>query len=749
MLKKRICAVVACVSFVFIITGCSNNNDHPDTGFVKTIGGEGDVAGKFISPESIAVDKSGNLYIVDSFNDRIQKFNSEGIQILSWGSSGVADGQFMGCRGIALDSTDHVYVTDVILHRVQKFDSSGNFITKWGSEGTGDGQFSAPFDIAADSSDHLYVVDSMNHRIQKFDSSGVFLGSFGTKGTRNGQFDEPAGIAIDREDTIYIGDGNNNRIQKFDRAMQFIDGWGQAGTGDGQFDIPYSIATDSIGNVYVVDIGNNRIQKFDSAGRFLGKAGREGVLEVEFQEPTDVAFDQTGNLYAVDNSNHRIQLLTQAIFSVPSAVASPIPGLATASTGAAPTASWMRDLASNTSRFSSTPLTLMAIPGTHDSATYGIDSSSDMADDGNVNGPEKVTDFTGKVSHWCHSTGWTPHWLCSAIDDVIDHDINPIATNIVKSVQAPWCKSQDQTILQQLNGGIRFLDLRVQGYNGGAFRIVHSMVSVSMNQVLDDIAAFCKQSESSREIIVVSLRNYKMTPDLDDKLISLIKTKLVNAQGESLLIPRSDLSTVTLNGIWSTPGRVMVFYADSPYDKSIVETHPELWFKNPGDGNAVDGPGTLVSYYPNTNTTVGLVEGLQGARNGFLANYGANSSKYFYVSQLIRTQDATAIVEGIGAKVFDVFGRKLGSVGRYLFKKGWKALHLPTVNLEGDLLGWGTDTNALMPSFFKAMGVRRQSGMLNIVIVDHYESVPTDIMPFDFVQEIISHNANRYYDDGN
>jgi len=64
-----------------------------------------------------------------------------------------------------------VYVADTGNNRIQKFDSNGNFITKWGSEGDGDGQFNHPFGLAIDSSGYVYVVDSYNHRIQVFAAS--------------------------------------------------------------------------------------------------------------------------------------------------------------------------------------------------------------------------------------------------------------------------------------------------------------------------------------------------------------------------------------------------------------------------------------------------------------------------------------------------------------------------------------------------------------------------------------------------
>ena len=82
--------------------------------------------------------------------------------------------------GVAVDSSGNVYVADTNNNRIQKFDSSGTFITKWGSSGTGDGQFEYPTGIAVDSSGNVYVADTDNHRIQKFDSNGTFLTKWGS-----------------------------------------------------------------------------------------------------------------------------------------------------------------------------------------------------------------------------------------------------------------------------------------------------------------------------------------------------------------------------------------------------------------------------------------------------------------------------------------------------------------------------------------------------------------------------------------
>jgi tripartite motif-containing protein 71 len=118
-------------------------------------------------------------------------------------------------HGIAVDASGNIYVADTLNHRIQKFDSSGNLVTKWGSEGTGDGQFISPIGVAVDTSDNVYVADSDNHRMQKFNSDGTFLAKWGSYGTGDGQFNYPTGVAVDASGNVYVADSSNDRIEKF------------------------------------------------------------------------------------------------------------------------------------------------------------------------------------------------------------------------------------------------------------------------------------------------------------------------------------------------------------------------------------------------------------------------------------------------------------------------------------------------------------------------------------------------------
>ena len=267
--------------------------------------GSGD--GQFNNPQGVAVDGSGNVYVADTYNNRVQKFSSSGVFLSKWGTQGSEDGQFKGPYGVAVDGSGNVYVADYGNGRVQKFSSSGVFLSKWGTQGSGDGQFNYPYGVAVDGSGNVYVADTYNSRVQKFSSSGVFLSKWGTYGSGDGQFSHPYGVAVDSLGNVYVSEQGNSRVQKFSSSGVFLSKCGTQGSEDGQFEGPYGVAFDGSGNVYVVDTGNHRVQKFSSSGVFLSKWGTYGSGDGQFSYPYGVAVDSAGNVYVAGTSNHRVQ----------------------------------------------------------------------------------------------------------------------------------------------------------------------------------------------------------------------------------------------------------------------------------------------------------------------------------------------------------------------------------------------------------------------------------------------------------
>ena len=215
------------------------------------------------------------IYVADSLNDRIQKFDADGNFLTTWGVYGTAgDGKFSRPGGVATDFAGNVYVVDAGNNRVQKFDSNGVFLSKLGAFGTANGQFNGPYGIVTDATGNVWVADSGNNRIQKFDSGGNFLlkvGGLG-QGTGNSQFRSPADVGVDTTGNVYVTDAFNHRVKKHDPNGAFLAAWGSQGTNNGQFNIPYGIEVDSSIGVLVSD-NNNRMQRFSTTGSFVSTTG--------------------------------------------------------------------------------------------------------------------------------------------------------------------------------------------------------------------------------------------------------------------------------------------------------------------------------------------------------------------------------------------------------------------------------------------------------------------------------------------
>jgi tripartite motif-containing protein 71 len=178
------------------------------------------------------------------------------------GSSGSANGQFDSPNGVATDSSGNVYVADLGNDRIQRFSPSGVFLGKWGSHGTGNGQFDMPEDVAVDSAGDVYVADLVNNRVQRFSSTGTFLGKWGTAGSGPGQFEQPVAVATDSQRNVYVVDVVNQRVQVFRPSGVFIKQWDGASAGGGALNGPTSIAVGVAGTIYVADAGNNRVEMF-------------------------------------------------------------------------------------------------------------------------------------------------------------------------------------------------------------------------------------------------------------------------------------------------------------------------------------------------------------------------------------------------------------------------------------------------------------------------------------------------------
>jgi tripartite motif-containing protein 71 len=268
---------------------------------------EGSGSNQFNHPEGSATDSSGNLWVDDKGNHRLQKFSPAGELIGSYGSAGKGEGQFENAWGIAINqSTNEVFVGDYVNDRISVFSNTGTFLRMFGTVGSGNGQLNGPVGLTLDSHGNVWVADDGNNRIEEFSSTGTYLSQFGKLGSGNGELKEPLSVAIG-EGELFVVDHGNNRIEEFSRTGGYLNQFGSEGTGNGQFKKPEGIAVDPMkGNLYVSDEGNERIEEFSPAGKFLTTFGTFGEGVGGLHGPTGLAVGSTGKIYIADQYNARI-----------------------------------------------------------------------------------------------------------------------------------------------------------------------------------------------------------------------------------------------------------------------------------------------------------------------------------------------------------------------------------------------------------------------------------------------------------
>ncbi|MBF0343616.1 MAG: VCBS repeat-containing protein [Nitrospirae bacterium] len=219
------------------------NTDTGSATAINSFGGSGSTTGMLNAPHGVAVDNVGNIYVADTDNHRIQKFDSSGNFISYWNNSGVGTSSkalgvlslnalnqandFFSPDGITIDSsgkTPFVYVTDLYSNQIIKYDTGGKVVTRWGGSGNEDGMFSQPSSIAVDNQGYVYVTDAQNNTIQKFTGKGEFISSQfissgNESGTADAKFDRPSGLAIDASGNLFVAEASASRIQKFTKAL--------------------------------------------------------------------------------------------------------------------------------------------------------------------------------------------------------------------------------------------------------------------------------------------------------------------------------------------------------------------------------------------------------------------------------------------------------------------------------------------------------------------------------------------------
>ena len=276
-----------------------------------TIGAAGATLGQFNQPRGVDVGPDGNVYVVDSGNNRVQVLTAQGEALYAFGEAGTGPGQFTEPWGIVVAPSGDVYVADTWNHRVQWFSATGEFKGMWGffTETGGDpeanpGGFWGPRDLALDDEGDLYVTDTGNKRIQRFSADGEFVTSYALGGETLG-FNEPVGLAADGEGGFYVADTWNRRIVHLGPDMTPVGEWPvESWEGESLMNKPYlAVGGDYI---YAADPEAYRILVFDRQGKIVLTFGRYGSDAAGLNLPTGLATDREGRLWVTDSTNHRL-----------------------------------------------------------------------------------------------------------------------------------------------------------------------------------------------------------------------------------------------------------------------------------------------------------------------------------------------------------------------------------------------------------------------------------------------------------
>jgi uncharacterized protein (TIGR03437 family) len=300
------------------------------------------------SPDGIAFDSSGNLYIADSANQRIREISGGTITTVAGngtagysgdkasGVTGTAtSAELRGPSGVAVDSSGNIYIADTGNFVVEEV--SGGIITTIAGTNTGgyagdgglavDAELESPGGVAVDSAGNVYIADSGNNAIRKITTASGIITTILGAGVTSTLLNYPTQVLVDANFNIYVCDDNGLRVLEFSPATGAVtvlagdgnDGFsGDFGPGpDAELDDPASIALDSKGYLYIADTNNSRIRKVYPDGTiatiaglgipaYTGNGGPASAATLSFPHGVAVL---GSDVYISDTENNVIRLL--------------------------------------------------------------------------------------------------------------------------------------------------------------------------------------------------------------------------------------------------------------------------------------------------------------------------------------------------------------------------------------------------------------------------------------------------------
>lgn len=254
-------------------------------------------------PLDVAVDNQGRVFVSDTENGRILRFDANGLLEMSFGEQ-----QLEQPYGVDV-YRGRVFVADLTTTRIEVFSDGGDFLYTLAESGTDALGSFMPTVLAVDkNSGNIYFADVFEHRILVVDTDGNKKHEFGRPGSGVGELAYVNGIALGSDGKIYVSDSNNARVQVFsadgENVFEVYDGKEYE---DGAFSLPRGIAVDRDGSVWVADTLTHSISVFKGNKRKL-LFGELGINEGELYFPNGLTLDSQGNIYIVERGLNRVSI---------------------------------------------------------------------------------------------------------------------------------------------------------------------------------------------------------------------------------------------------------------------------------------------------------------------------------------------------------------------------------------------------------------------------------------------------------
>jgi DNA-binding beta-propeller fold protein YncE len=205
----------------------SDSKFHRVLVFNKNHRVEATVSEGMVDPGGIAIDTENRfLYVADVALDQVLVYDADNYKLLrKMGTAGkdhslTSPGDFSKPTNVAVDKDGNLYVADTYNNRIEIFDPDGGFISTFGKAGDGPGYFARPKGVAIDADGHIWVADAVQDRVQVFNREGKLLIWMGGHGTLPGQFRDVAGLAIDKQNRVFTSEQFPGRVQMFRYVTQ-------------------------------------------------------------------------------------------------------------------------------------------------------------------------------------------------------------------------------------------------------------------------------------------------------------------------------------------------------------------------------------------------------------------------------------------------------------------------------------------------------------------------------------------------